>query len=424
MGIRNRPLKILHVVEHGITLNSGYGFRSLNIFWSQSKRGWQPVVLTFPEPHERDKGYWRQPETLRTIRYYYRPLSEQRRLFPFFVFRRRMASLAKRIGEIAALEKPDLLHAHSPVLNGATALKVGRRLGIPLVYEIRSLWEEAAVAHGTYGYHSYQFKRIRTLESRICRNADQVVTISNGLKNHLVGRGIPSDKISIVSNGVELDTFTTCEPDAEYQRIWKLAGKEIVAYIGSFRRYEGLDLLIKAFAYLSKTRPESVLLLVGGGRLEAESELKALVDRLDLREKVVMPGWLPPERIPGVYALTDVLVYPRTRIPLTEIVTPLKPLEAMAMGKSLIASDIGGHRELIRPGYNGLLFPAGSEAALAEAIARLLDDHGLRRRLGEQGAIWVSRERSWSKTTSLYAEIYGKALRASSSCHTSETGIT
>ena len=415
MRIHNESLKILHIVEHGISLTSGYGFRSQNIFQAQLQRGWQPVVLTFPQPSESDKGYWKQPQTVKGIKYYYRPLSVSRGLLSFLALRCRPGALAKRIYEVLEVEKPDLLHAHSPVFNGIAALKVGQKLGIPVVYEIRSLWEEAAVAHGAYEYHSHQFERRRALETWVCQSVDQVVAISDGLKNHLVGRGIRSDKISTVYNGVDLDTIKPSEPDAEFKETWKLTGKRVVGYIGSFRKYEGLELLIKAVAHLSKTRPDIVLLLVGGGRLEPESEMRVLVDRLGLREKVIMPGWLPPERISGVYALIDVLVYPRDQIPLTEIVTPLKPLEAMAMGKVLIASDIGGHRELIRSGYNGLLFPAGSESALAEGVSRLLDDDGLCRRLAGHASAWVSRERSWSETTSVYSEIYDKAQELNSS---------
>ena len=409
MGIDNESLKILHVVEHGMSLTSGYGFRSQNIFQAQVKRRWQPVVLTFPAPSERDKGNSKQPQELKEIKYYYRPLSAPRGLFPLLKLRRDTDALAKRIYEVVAIEKPDLLHAHSPVFNGIAALKVGQKLGIPVVYEIRSLWEEAAVAHGTYGRDSRQFKRRRSLETWVCQSVDQVVALSNGLKTHLEERGIRSNKISIVNNGVDLDTMKPAEPDPEYRDTWGLAGKKTIGYIGSFRRYEGLDLLIRAVGDLSKTRPDVVLLLVGGGRVEAESELRVLVDSLGVREKVIMPGWLAPERIAGVYALINVLAYPRRRIPLTEIVTPLKPLEAMAMGKPLIASDIGGHRELIRPGDNGLLFPAGSESALAEGVSRLLDDEGLCRRLAGHASAWVSRERSWSETTSVYAEIYDKA---------------
>jgi PEP-CTERM/exosortase A-associated glycosyltransferase len=410
MAIHDKSLKILHIVEHGISLTSGYGFRSQNIFQAQLERGWQPVVLTFPQPTESDKGFWKQPQTIGEIKYYYRPPSVSRGLFHFPPWRRHSALLAARLHDVAEVEQPYLLHAHSPVPNGLAALQVGRKLGIPIVYEIRSLWEEAAVAHGTYGHHSRHFKRRRSLETFVCQGVDQVVVISDGLKHHLVGRGIPSGKISIVN----LNTMKSREPDAEYKETWRLAGKKIVGYIGSFRKYEGLDLLIKAIAHLSKTRSDIILLLVGSGRLETESELRVLVDGLGLRDKVIMPGWLPPERIAGVYALIDVLAYPRSRIPLTEMVTPLKPLEAMAMGKPLIASDIGGHRELIQPGYNGLLFTAGVESALAKAVSRLLDDPSLCQTLTVQAAAWVRQERSWSKTTSVYSEIYDKAQGMSS----------
>ena len=418
MGIHNGSLKILHILEHGIALSSGYGFRSVNIFRAQRERGWQPVVLTFPKPDESGKGDWKQPETVEGIRRYYRPLPPSHGFFSFLATRHHRGALAQRIHEIVALEKPDVLHAHSPVFNGVAALDLGLKLGIPVVYEIRSLWEEAAVAHGNYGYHSRRFKRLRALETWVCRNADRVVAISHNLKNHLAAREIPSDKISVVANGVELDNIKPTAPDAEYKEKWKLSGKQVVGYIGSFRGYEGLDLLIRAIARLSKIRPDVVLLLVGGGRPEVEAELTALGNEPDLRERVIIPGWLPQERIPGVYALIDVLVYPRKRIPLTDLITPLKPLEAMAIGKPLIASDVGGHRELIQPGHTGLLFSPGNESALTEAVIRLLDNEGLRHKLARQAAAWVQRERSWSKTTAVYSEIYEKAQKNANSSST------
>jgi glycosyltransferase involved in cell wall biosynthesis len=217
-----------------------------------------------------------------------------------------------------------------------------------------------------------------------------------------------AENISIVYNGVNIDAFQVCEPDAEYRKAWKLSGKKVIGFIGSFYQYEGLDLLIDAVAQLTKTRPDIVLLLVGDGPFKAA--LVAQVERLRLSESVVMPGSLPHDRIPGIYALIDILAYPRHPIRLTELVTPLKPLEAMAMGKALIASDIGGHRELIRDGHNGILFPAGSVSALANALEHLLEDRDLCRRLTTQAMAWVSQEHSWAKTTTIYSHIYSRAL--------------
>jgi glycosyltransferase involved in cell wall biosynthesis len=132
---------------------------------------------------------------------------------------------------------------------------------------------------------------------------------------------------------------------------------------------------------------------------------------MGLEKKIIFPGRIPHNRIPGVYALTDILAYPRYSLRLTELVTPLKPLEAMAMAKPLVASNVGGHRELIRDGQTGLLFEPGSSQALAEALERLLDNPELRKTLGWQGRDWVCRERTWEKVTAPYAIVYENAFR-------------
>jgi PEP-CTERM/exosortase A-associated glycosyltransferase len=273
---------------------------------------------------------------------------------------------------------------------------------------MRTLWEEAAVAHGTYGRGSWRYHLMRALEARACRKARAVAVLCQGLRDDLVRRGIPPAKLTVAANGVDVDRFQACAPDAEYARTWATGGKRVVGYIGSFSAYEGLDLLLEAMARLATTKPDVVLLLVGGGR--AESDLRAHVQRLRLEGRVVMPGRISPERIPGVYALVDVLAYPRYSLRLTELVTPLKPLEAMAMGKALVASDVGGHRELVQDGHTGLLFPAGDASALADALGRLLDDHELRRRLERDGSDWVRQTRSWDRTMAAHADLYARAL--------------
>ena len=142
-----------------------------------------------------------------------------------------------------------------------------------------------------------------------------------------------------------------------------------------------------------------------------ENELKAQIKNLHLEDKVIMPGRISHDRIPGVYAMVDILAYPRYSMRLTELVTPLKPLEAMAMGKALVASDVGGHRELVQHNQTGILFPPGDSKALAAALERLLVDHTLRKRIQEQGVSWVRQEHTWEKTTSVYRHIYARALR-------------
>jgi PEP-CTERM/exosortase A-associated glycosyltransferase len=416
-------MKILHILDHSLPLHSGYTFRSHNIFNAQRNRGWNPVIVTSPKHEESWKGVWEPQEQISGFRYY-RTGAISNNIIPFKAELQLMRALSKRIQEVAHREKPDIIHAHSPVLNAIPALWAGRKLAIPVVYEIRAFWEDAAVDHGTYAEGSWKYKLTKSIETRVCKKADQVAVICNGLKNDLSKRGISSQKITPVFNGINPDDFRPCEPDAEYQKAWNLKGKTVIGFIGSFYRYEGLDLLVKAFARLASQLPSFqpsnpptlqasqlpslTLLLVGGG--EMENELKAQIKNLHLEDKVIMPGRIPHDRIPGVYALVDILAYPRYSMRLTELVTPLKPLEAMAMGKALIASDVGGHKELIRHNKTGLLFQAGNETALANAIKRILDDDSLRKNLESQCPSWVREHHTWEKTTSVYQDIYAKVL--------------
>jgi PEP-CTERM/exosortase A-associated glycosyltransferase len=318
--------------------------------------------------------------------------------------------LARRIEEVVKIENPDLLHAHSPVLNALAALWVGRKLGIPVVYEIRAFWEDAAVDHGTYSEGSWKYRALRSAETWVCRRAAQVAVLCNGLRDDLIQRGIPPEKLTVVFNGINPEEFRPRDPDVEFASAHGITGKNVLGFIGSFYRYEGLDLLVKAMQKIKTTRNDVVLLLVGGG--ETESELRQQIERLGLQGCVILPGRIAHEKIPGVYSLMNVLVYPRYSMRLTELVTPLKPLEAMAMGRPLIASDIGGHRELIRDGFTGLLFKAGDVGSLTETIGHLLDDATLRSRLSVQGSDCVRQHHTWEQTTAAYSVIYSTALES------------
>ena len=472
-------MKILHILDHSLPLHSGYAFRSQNIFREQRKRGWQPVIVTSPKHEESWKGPWQKEEQIEGF-HYYRTGPVSHNGLPFEAEIRLMAALGRQVMEVAKLEKPDILHAHSPVLNVVPALWVGRKLKIPVVYEIRAFWEDAGVDHGTYTEDAIKYRLVRAVESWVCRHADHVTVLCDGLKQELTKRGIPANKISVVYNGVSPDDFAHSQPDAELAKAWNLDGKKVIGFIGSFYRYEGIDLLVDAFARLSSSHADLVLLLVGGG--EMEKELKEQIKRLNLpvdfqinnfkmmcnlnpqslaqsapgraaiparhrsrqaghlpasarpwqagreaqprrtgsgeaggrnpqyHNRVIMPGRIPHDRIPRVYALIDILAYPRYSMRLTELVTPLKPLEAMAMGKALVASDVGGHQELIWHGETGLLFPAGDSKALAASLQELIKDDALRHRLECHGPTWVRKHHTWEKTTSVYEDIYAKAL--------------
>jgi PEP-CTERM/exosortase A-associated glycosyltransferase len=298
-----------------------------------------------------------------------------------------------------------VLHAHSPVLNAIPALRVGRRLGIPVVYEVRAFWEDAAVDHRTTTEGSLRYRLTHKLETHALRQAAHVFTICEGLRRDIVGRGIPADKVTVIPNAVDIERFEPGgEPDPALRARLGLDGATVVGFIGSFYAYEGLDLLLDALPALLQRRPEVRVLLVGGG--PQDEALKAQARRLGLERSVVFTGRVPHTEVQRYYDLVDVLAYPRHSMRLTELVTPLKPLEAMAQGRLLVASDVGGHRELIRHRETGWLFKAGSAQALTDAVVELLDRRADWPALRAAGREFVERERNWPVSVARYRPVF------------------
>ena len=401
-------MRILHILDHSLPLHSGYSFRTAAILREQRRLGWETLQLTTPR-HGRvsqnvdDAGGWHFHRTL------FQPNAISR--VPGAIYVQEMAATGRRIKELVGEFEPDLLHAHSPVLNALPALWVRRQCGIPVVYEVRALWEDAAVDHGTTREGSLRYGASRALETFALRHADHITTICEGLREEIVGRGIPRDRITVVPNAVDATQFRVGgPPDPELRAHLGLDGKTVIGFAGSFYAYEGLDLLIEATALLAPTRKNLRLLLVGGGLQEAN--LKAMVAERGLDGRVIFAGRVPHGEVQRYYDLIDVLAYPRHRMRLTEIVTPLKPLEAMAQGRMFVASDVGGHRELVRDGETGFLFPAGDAQALARALESVLERKADWPRMREQARRFVETDRTWARSVARYAEPY-EALRLS-----------
>ena len=400
-------MRILHVLDHSLPLHSGYTFRTRAILKAQQALGWEVAAVTGarhlasgPDP-ERVEGltFYRtqQPAEARS------PLREWREI----------RALSRRLDALVADWRPDQLHVHSPVLNALAALPVARRRKVPLVYEIRAFWEDAAVGNGTGTERSARYRLTRMLETHAARRADAVAVICEGLREDLVARGIDPNKIIVSPNGVDMSLFgSPLSPDPTFARSLGLAGADVVGFIGSFYDYEGIDDLIAAMPLLIAKRPQAHLLLVGGGPKEAE--LKAQAQRSAAAERILFIGRVPHEQVDRYYSLIDVLAYPRKAMRLTELVTPLKPLEAMAQRKLVAASDVGGHRELIEDGVTGTLFPPGNPAALARALDALFASRETWDERRDVARRFVERDRNWSSNISRYIPVYqrltGKAL--------------
>ena len=392
-------MRILHVLDHSLPLHSGYTFRTRAIVKAQLAQRWEVACLTGPR-HAADGP---DPEIVDGITFYRTakpgpapaPLGEYREI----------RALSDRLDRLVVDWKPDQLHAHSPVLNALAALPVAKRHGLPLTYEIRAFWEDAAVGNGTGREGSARYRLTRMLETYAAKRADAVAVICEGLRQDLIGRGIAADKIVVSPNGVDMDLFGSPPPaNAAFARSLGLADAETVGFIGSFYDYEGLDDLIAAMPLLAAKRPKAQLLLVGGGPMEAALNAQAAAS--PVADRIRFVGRVPHEEVERYYALIDILAYPRKKMRLTELVTPLKPLEAMAQRKLVAASDVGGHRELIEDGVTGTLFPAGDPAALAAALANLFERRGEWDERRDVARAFVERERNWSSNISRYLPVY------------------
>ncbi|WP_285710665.1 TIGR04063 family PEP-CTERM/XrtA system glycosyltransferase [Erythrobacter oryzae] len=395
--------RVLHVLDHSLPLHSGYTFRTRAILKAQEGHGLEVRGITGQRHNLEAPGG---------------PATEEA---DGLIFHRTPGTPSgppalRELGEIEALTaaiialadewRPDIIHAHSPALCGAAAERAARALGVPFVYEIRAFWEDAAVGNlsGTEG--NLKYRLTRALETRVARAADALFTICHGLKDDLAARGIPEGRINVMPNGVDLGLFGDPPPrDENLARDLGIApGAPVIGYIGSFYAYEGVDDLIAAMPLLRQSHPEARLLLVGAGPM-AES-WRAAAARLPEPDAVIFTGRVAHTAVERYYSLVDVLAYPRKAQRLTDLVTPLKPLEAMAQRRLVAASSVGGHRELIEDGITGTLFAPDDPAACAAALARLLDNRGDWEAMKARAVDHVRTRHDWAANARRYLSVY------------------
>ena len=397
--------RVLHILDHSLPLQSGYTFRTRAILKAQEGLGHAVRAVTGQRHTASTTGV--DPEIHDDLLFHRTPgtpsgppgLSEWQEI----------GALARQIEHVARDWRPDVLHAHSPALGGLAAVRAGRRLGLPVVYEIRAFWEDAAVGNGTGREGSLRYRLTRALEDRVVRGADAVVTICEGLRGDLVARGVPPAKITIMPNGVDLALFGQPLPrDAELAQGLGLGDGPVIGFLGSFYPYEGLDDLIAAMPLILESQPDARLLLVGGG--PADAALRAQAAASSAAHAIRFIGRVPHHEVDRYYSLVDVVCYPRKAMRLTDLVTPLKPLEAMAQGKLVAASSVGGHRELIEDGMTGTLFPPDDPAGLAAAMAGLLDQRALWDARRTVARAFVERAHDWSRNAARYDSVYQTLL--------------
>lgn len=396
--------RILHVLDHSLPMHSGYTFRTRAILRAQMAQGWDVRGITGLR-----HGAKGPAEEVVDGLHFHRTPGHPATGNPLLREWRDIAAHADAIDSLIGQWRPDVIHAHSPVLNAMAAQRAAKRHDIPMIYEIRAFWEDAAVGNGTGTEGSPRYWLTRQLETHAVRAADAVAVICEGLRGDLMARGIDPAKIIVSPNGVDMEQFGTPVPrDPALTTRLGLDGADVVGFIGSFYDYEGLDDLIAAMPRLVRARPRVKLLLVGGG--PCERALRDQATASPFADHIVFVGRVPHDEVEDYYAQVDVLAYPRKAMRLTDLVTPLKPLEAMAQGRLVAASNVGGHRELIEHGVTGTLFAPGDPAAIASALAEMFADRGFWDDRRATARAFVERERNWSSNILRYQPVYERLL--------------
>ncbi|AXK46194.1 glycosyltransferase [Brachybacterium saurashtrense] len=407
-----RPDHVLYLLHNALPHHSGgYATRTHGLLTELGRSGWDVDGVTrlgypYDMPKMADVPDLPARELVGEVDYHHLLTGRQiEKKNPMFGY---VARYVDALLPLAHEERPAILHGASNHWNGLAAVKAGRILGIPSVYEVRGLWEVTRGSRDPEWGRSDQYRYIARMEADAARGATKVIAITQALKDELISRGVDESKIVLVPNGVDTERFTPLPRDEELAEQLGVQGKTVIGYVGTVVDYEGLDLLIEAAATLRGRREDFHVLIIGdGAKLE---DLQQIAAEQQLEDVVTFTGRVPHEEVERYYSLIDVTPFPRLPLPVCEMVSPLKPFEAMAMGKAVIASDVAALAEIVTPRMNGLLHTKGSAESLTEQIESLLDDPELATCLGSQAREWVVAERDWRQLAQTVAGMYAEIV--------------
>ena len=394
-------MRIVHVMDHSLPMTSGYTIRAKYLLEAQVALGHDVSVVTSPS-----QGLEATDEQIAGIRYRRTHYLAWESLLvrngaKHLVFGK---ALGRALSTILDHEQFDVVHAHTPFHVARVARREAHKRKLPFIYEKRNLWEESAKARGKVIGRWPLYNISRAVDRHLTLQADAVCTITQALKNHTVELGARAEKVFVVGNGVDTANFVPRQAPVGLRSKCAANGNFVIGFIGSFFSYEGLPQLVEAFARLIEKYPTARLVLVGDG--EDKKKLDEMVPALGLSERVWLTGKVPHDQVADFYASMDLLVYPRIHSALTDMISPLKPLEPMAMAKCVLGSDVGGIRELLDEGRAGLLFRAGSTVDLERQLERILSGAVNTIELGRVAREHVVKNRQWSHMAQIYDRAY------------------
>ena len=396
--------RILHIVTDALpTTSAGYTVRTQEIALAQQAAGLDPHVVTrigFPVTAGAIDG--RASVDVDGVPYH--------RLLPW-VMPGRMDALyethLRYAARLTARLRPAVLHAASNYANAVIALALRDATQLPVVYEVRGFWEDTWLSRhaGTRDLKlSDRYLRTRALETRCMADADLVVTLGEAMRDEILERGVDPDKVIIVPNGVS-EEFLRPLPDDNGQlkaRLGIQPGEHVVGLVSSLVAHEGIGTLLEAVKILNDRGVRTRALIVGDGPERAALQRQAAALGID----AIFPGRVPMSQVRQYHAVLDAFVVPRTPDRVCQLVTPLKPVEAMASGLPVVVSAVKGLSEIVNDKVTGRLSPPLDPGALADTLQSLLEDRDLRAKLGTNAREWVARDRTWAHNAVRYRAAY------------------
>jgi PEP-CTERM/exosortase A-associated glycosyltransferase len=405
--------RVLHVLDHSWPVLSGYSVRSRSLVNAQRQLGYSPHVITGPlhqldDPKASDAMLEGVCYTRSRVHGYLTSTMVARR-WPILREATVVLALRERILKLLDGLSFDVIHAHSPTLCGLAGWLAATARDLPFVYEIRGFWEDAAVDQKRDHRGSLRYRISRNLESHLAQRADAVVGIAQHILADLQTREVSPEKSFHISNGVDAQRFRPVPRDDSLALALGLGSEPILGFIGSLYRYEGISWLVHAVAELERRGICCKLLILGEG--EDLPEIIQAIRAEGAGSYVRVLGCVPYEQVQRYYSLIDILVYPRRSVRLTELVTPLKPLEAMAQEKAVLASRVGGILELVEHEQTGLLFRSEDIDDFCHQAERVIQNESLRHKLGERARRAVLSQKDWPVVARGYERVYEFAAR-------------
>lgn len=416
--------RICYFLHNSLPYSSGgYATRAHGLATALRRKGYEFIATTrpgFPLDNVADleAGEVREEETVDGVSYC-RLLAPRRRSMSMLDY---MLQSADVIEAHLRKHRPSIVMAASNYQTGFPALLAARRLGLPFVYEVRGFWEITRISREPKFCTHPSFFLQEFMEAELCRRADQVFTLTGAMRNELARRGVPEQQIILLPNACDPENFVP-RPRASHlaERLGIPDNVPVIGYIGSFVQYEGLDDLARACAMLKQRGVVFRLMIVGNEDVSGQDagpiteSIREAVERAGFSDWLIMPGRVPHDEVPDYYSLIDIAPFPRKPQPVTEMVSPMKPLEAMAMERAVLVSSVEAMAEMIQPGTTGDVFEKGDIADLANKLEMFISDASRRAALGAAARLWVLEHRTWARTAAIADEVFTAMQRKSGS---------